>query len=90
MLVKTFAQFLSSTAEADDHNVGIILHTGSVVFDAVAIAYAAISNMLLNETSSDDVVLSLSPGDKVLYGTTPKRYVFKEVFVDSDGKRTGG
>lgn len=90
LLVNTFAEFLASTASADEHNVGIVLHTGSVVFDAVAIAYAAISNMLLNETSSDDVVLALSPGDKVLYGTTPKRYVFKEVFVDSDGKRTGG
>ena len=91
LLVKTVAEFLAKTTSEHEHNVGIILHTGSVVFDAVALAYAAISNMLANETKSDDIISALSPGDLVLYGNpTQKRYVFREVFTDTDGKRAGG
>lgn len=35
LLIKTFSSFVSSTIEDKQHNVGIVLHTGSVCFDAI-------------------------------------------------------
>lgn len=67
LLVKTFAEFISSTSGQQAHNVGLVLHTGSPVFDAVAVAYAAVSNMVLNELDSDEIINSLNVGDLVLY-----------------------
>lgn len=53
LLIKTLSGFISSTIEDKRHNVGIILHTGSICFDAILLAYAAISDVLYNETSLD-------------------------------------
>lgn len=44
LLIKTFSSFVSSTIEDKQHNVGIVLHTGSVCFDAILLSFAAISN----------------------------------------------
>ena len=43
LLIKTFSSFVSSTIEDKQHNVGIVLHTGSVCFDAILLSFAAIS-----------------------------------------------
>lgn len=67
LLVKTFAKFIAATSSKQSHNVGLVLHTGSPVFDAVAVAYAAISNMVLNELDSEEIINSLDVGDLVLY-----------------------
>lgn len=75
LLSKTFAEFVSTTSEKQVHNVGLVLHTGSPVFDAIAIAYAAISNMVLNELDSDEIINSLNIGDLVLYNG--QRYTFE-------------
>lgn len=78
LLLRAFAQYLSLTFDKDKHNVGYILHTGSLLFDAVAIAYAAISNLVFNDSRSDDILLSLEVGDSVLYGDIKKsRYTFQ-------------
>ena len=37
LLMRSFAEFLSTTTERDTHNVGYVLHTGSVCFDALAL-----------------------------------------------------
>ena len=63
LLIRTFSDFISSTIEDKHHNVGIVLHTGSVCFDAIILAYAAISNILYNETNAADVICSLRAGD---------------------------
>ncbi|MEA5049895.1 MAG: DrmE family protein [Oscillospiraceae bacterium] len=77
LLMRSFAQFLSSSAEKDKHNVGIILHSGSLVFDALILTYAAISNLVMSETSSEDVIDSLEIGSSVLYGQRKRsRYTF--------------
>lgn len=52
LLIKTLSGFISSTIEDKRHNVGIILHTGSICFDAILLAYAAISDVLYNETNA--------------------------------------
>lgn len=90
LLIKTFSSFVSSTIEDKQHNVGIVLHTGSVCFDAILLSFAAISNVLYNETNATDIVLSLQADDLVLCydGNTgnskPLKWIFKG-FVNSVG-----
>ena len=40
LLIRTFSDFISTTIENKKHNIGIVLHTGSICFDAVLLAYA--------------------------------------------------
>lgn len=88
LLLATFSDFILSTIEKDKHNVGIVLHTGSVCFDAIILACAAVSNLLYNQTNANDIILQLNPDDVVLYyssnksNSTAQRYTFKG-FVDS-------
>ena len=42
LLIKTLSNFISSTIEDKCHNIGIVLHTGSICFDAILLDYAAI------------------------------------------------
>ena len=78
LLLKTFGYFLTQTIEKRHHNVGLIMHTGSICFDAMLIIYATVLNLISNKSETEDVVNSFSAGDRVLYGQTKKsRYVFK-------------
>lgn len=91
LLIRTFFDFISSTIENKHHNVGIVLHTGSVCFDAIMLAYAAISDILYNETNAADIICSLRAGDVVLcYNgsngkTKPSKWIF-EGLVNSAGE----
>ena len=88
LLLKTFGNFLTQTIAKRNHNVGLIMHTGSICFDAMLIIYATVLNLISNKAETEDVVNSFSAGDTVLYGQTKKsRYVFKG-FVD--GSEIGG
>ena len=83
LLIQSFASFLLQTVGKRKHNVGIVMHTGSVCFDVLALTYAAIINLISNETGSDEIINSMQMGDVVLYGEKKKeRYVF-------DGKIDG-
>lgn len=88
LLIRTFSNFISSTIEEKRHNVGIVLHTGLICFDAILLAYAAISDILYNETNAAELVSSLQVGDMVLcYSgskgkTKPSKWIFKG-FVNS-------
>lgn len=88
LLLETFSDFILSTIEKEKHNVGIVLHTGSVCFEAIMLACAAVSNLLYNQTNASDIISQLIPGDIVLYYNSNKsnskaqRYIFKG-FVDS-------
>ena len=50
VLIRAYAEFLSQTVEKNKHNVGIVLHSGSLCFDALILTYAAITNLLFNQT----------------------------------------
>lgn len=82
LILSNLACFLNDTAETDSHNVGIILHTGSVLFDVIAVAYAALSNILLNERSGEDIVSTLSENEIVVY--KDQRYSFEGVKEEDD------
>ena len=76
LLIQSFASFLSQTVGKRKHNVGIVMHTGSVCFDVLALTYAAIINLISNETEADEIINSMQLGDVVLYGEKKKeRYV---------------
>lgn len=67
LLMKTFIDYISDTIEKDDHNVNVILHTGSICFDAMLLSYLAISNIIYNQMDPLQVVPTLRPGDMVIY-----------------------
>lgn len=86
-LMKIYADFILSTMEKESHNVGMILHTGSACFDVMLVVSAVLADIFYNQTASDDVIASLTPGDKVLYYSGKKtesaqRYTFCG-FLDS-------
>lgn len=58
LLIKTFSSFVSSTIEDKQHNVGIVLHTGSVCFDAILLSFAAISNVWFGKFSAHSSMCS--------------------------------
>ena len=88
LLLASFSDFIFLTIEKEKHNVSIVLHTGSICFDAILLACAAISNLLYNQTNANDIISQLVPGDIVLYYNSNKsnskaqRYTFKG-FIDS-------
>lgn len=82
LLMSTFATFLASTIEKEQHNVNLVLHTGSICFDALILAFAAFSNILYNNMDPEEMLHSLRTGDLVLYKR--KRYIFKGFISESD------
>lgn len=66
-LLKTYARFVSETICLDEHSVGVSLHTGSICFDLITIVYAALSCLLYDETTPEDIVNSLHKGDLIIY-----------------------
>lgn len=58
-LLRAYSDFVLSTMEKEKHNVGMILHTGSACFDVLLIVCAALSNILYNQTATDDVIARL-------------------------------
>jgi len=87
-LLRVYSSFITSTFCKEKHNVEIVLHTGSICFNVITVTMSAISNLIFNETTPDDIVASLKIGDTVLYGSGKKqRYIFKGVLKgQSDGK----
>ena len=78
-LLRAYSDFVLSTMEKEKHNVGMILHTGSACFDVLLIVCAALSNILYNQTATDDVIASLTPGDKVLYYSGKEKQERKDI-----------
>lgn len=80
LLMRSFADFLLGSGEKKEHNVGVVLHTGSVCFDALMMIYAVASCMVYNKTDASEIIESLRVGDSVLYGEKSRsRYIFEGV-----------
>ena len=85
LLLKTFGDFLTQTIAKRDHNIGVVMHTGSICFDVVLITYATILNLISNKAETMDIISSFSEGDTVLYGQPKKcRYIFKGFIEGSE------
>ena len=63
---QSFLSYLSDVSTQHEHNVGITLHTGAIIFDALAVLWAAVSSMLANETSPEDLVRSLRKSEDLV------------------------
>ena len=76
-LLRAYMNFLSETFEKEEHNVSVVLHTGSICFDIVAVVFAALSNIVLNDNNVDNVLDSINIGDIVTY--KGKNYTYKGI-----------
>jgi len=76
-LIKQYRSFMCNTFYEKNHNVSVVLHTGSICFDIVSLIFAVFSNLVLNEEKVDSLVESLEEGDLVVYEKS--RYVFKSI-----------
>lgn len=79
---QSFLSFLSEVSAQHEHNIGIVLHTGSIIFDALAVLWAAISSMLANETSPEDLVRSLRAGEDLVEYANYGRCRFEGIFEE--------
>lgn len=79
-LIHAYEQFLCNTFSEENHNVGIVLHTGSVCFNVVSLVFAAISNLILNDNSVENVLDSISDGDIVTYNK--QRYIYRGIRIE--------
>lgn len=73
-LLRSFFDFLVQGITNETKFYGVALHTGSKVFDAAAIVFAAFTN-LVNNSDPQEIISSLNIGDYVLY--QHRRWVFK-------------
>ena len=74
-LLQEYADFLGATVWTEDRTVGLLLHTGSVCFDAVSLIFAAVSNWKHNTKTPEEIIASLEVGDTVVYGS--KRCIYR-------------
>lgn len=76
-VIHAYKNYLASSVSKERHNTGLILHTGSVCFDAVLVVFAAISNMIFNSINAEDILDSLTVGDIVSYnGASYGKYIY--------------
>lgn len=73
-LLQEYADFLGATVWNEDHTVGLLLHTGSVCFDAISLIFAAVSNWKHNSKTPEEVIDSLEIGDTVVFNQ--KRQIY--------------
>lgn len=76
-LVKMYELYLCDTFAEKDHNIGLILHTGSKCFDIISIVFASICSIVFNENKVINVLESISEGELVIYDK--KRYIYRGI-----------
>lgn len=90
-VLRSFLAFLAETSFKGNHNNGFILHTGSICFDAVVVAYAILTCLMEDHVDPVEVLKSLTKDDLVLYtripGKKPSKCQYK-CFIDIKGERT--
>ena len=72
-LLQAFFDYMVNGISDEKKFYGVTLHTGSKVFDAAAIVFAAFTN-LVNSTDPEEIISSLKIGDYVLYDQ--KRWIY--------------
>jgi len=82
-LMRGYHEFLSSKISTKGHDVGVVLHTGSICFDIISIVFSAVCNIILCDNNPEDVINSIDKDDIVLYNN--KRYKFSGIVDDNNG-----
>ena len=66
-LIQEYISFLKISLTSDKKQNSIILHTDSIIFDALLILFSGLTNILKYQSDTDDELRGLDTGDKVLY-----------------------
>ena len=67
LLISTFTDYVAELIDDAEKNTGIIYHTGSCIFDLLLTLYISLSCLLYDETTPEELILSLNPGDIIIY-----------------------
>lgn len=67
LLISTFTDYVAELIDDAEKNSGIIYHTGSSIFDLLLTLYISLSCLLYDETTPEELVSSLNPGDIIIY-----------------------
>ncbi|EGO63407.1 DrmE family protein [Acetonema longum] len=67
LLISTFSYYMSSLMHSTKKDSGIIYHTGSSIFDLLLTTFAALSCLVYDELTPQELVASLNPGDIIIY-----------------------
>lgn len=72
-ILQSLFTFLNDSSEKKAHNNGFVLHTGSICYDAIAVAFAFLTCLIKNTSNSIDIINNLKRGDFVLYARGNKQ-----------------
>lgn len=72
-ILQSLFTFLNDSSEKKAHNNGFVLHTGSICYDAIAVAFAFLTCLIKNTSNSIDIINNLRIGDFVLYARGNKQ-----------------
>lgn len=67
LLISTFSDYVSELMGGTERGSGIVYHTGSSIFDLVLTLYTALSCLLYDEMTPQELVSSLNYGDMIIY-----------------------
>lgn len=66
-VVVDYLKFMSKQYSMEEKNVSFAFHTGSMVFDIIALVTSVVSCLMYNENSNEDIISSLEIDDMVVY-----------------------
>lgn len=66
-IIERYMSFFASQLDQEEKTTSFSFHTGSVCFDVVSVAAIALACFSYSMTSNDEIIMSLQPGDMVLY-----------------------
>ena len=85
-LMQFYKSFLNDVVDDDLTKTGVIMHTGSICFDAMLIITATLSCILNNDYDAVETIYGLKPDDLIIFGK--EKYYFKSIEKNSDGVET--
>lgn len=66
-VLKVMSEFLERTMQEKQHSSALVLHTGSICYDAVVFVLCVLANIIFDENDAVKNVASLEKGTKVSY-----------------------
>ena len=67
VILDKYLDFFANCVESDSCKIGLVLHTGSVCFDAISVVAAGLGCLTYNISTNDDIISALQPGEMVMF-----------------------
>lgn len=77
-IIERYLSFIANSMNAEKNAIGFALHTGSVCFDAAAVAAICIGCLSYNFSTNDDIISTLEINEMVMYKNSRYRWKGKE------------